>query len=101
MSEIKNEVKTDERNIVEQKEASKEKVELLSPEEIEILKNNAKLIEDFGKYLGNEDLGKEWKRKLEQGTDEEISKEYRKLGALSEIFKKFLRERIIQKQLNI
>ena len=88
MSEVKNEVNSDKEGVAEQKETNKELTKPLSPEEIESLKENAHLIEDFGKYLGQE-----WKKKLEQGTPEEISTEYQKLGALFEEFKQFLQER--------
>ena len=78
----------DKKNVDEQKETNKEPIKPLSPEEIETLKKSTKLIEDFGKYLGQE-----WKKKLEQGTPEEISAEYQKLGALFEEFRQFLQER--------
>ena len=89
MNEAKDEVNIDKKNVDEQKETNKEPIKPLSPEEIETLKKSTKLIEDFGKYLGQE-----WKKKIETGTDEEISAEYRKLGALSGMLEKFLQERL-------
>lgn len=94
MDEAKNNIDIDRKNVVEQKETNKEPTKTLSQEEIETLKKSTQLIEDFGRYLGDEDLGKKWRKTLEQGTNEEISAEYQKLDAFAETFKQFLQERL-------
>ena len=94
MNKTKNDINIDEKNVIEQKETTKEPTKPLSPEEIDTLKKSTQLIEDFGRYLGDEDLGKKWRKTLEQGTDEEISAEYQKLDAFAETFKQFLQERL-------